>query len=81
MANLAIATSLAGITNLMTTQNPGKLFNVNNNYTHTITCNVGLTAGATMSIQTLVSGGTKTVGLQGVSSGNWSYLNIAWINP
>lgn len=80
LGNLSIATSAAGITDMMTTQNPGKLFNVNNNYTQTFTGNVGLPIGTTMTVQSLISGGTKTVGIQGASFGNWTYLNIQYIN-
>ncbi len=79
LGNLQIATSGAGITQMFTTCNPGKLFNVNNNYTQTVTANVGITAGTTVTIDTRLSGGTKTVGISGALSGVFTYLNIVYI--
>ncbi len=81
LGNLQIKTSDAGITQMFTTCNPGKLFNVNNNYSATVTANVGIVAGTTVTINTQLSGGTKTVGISGTGFGVFTYLNISYSRP
>lgn len=78
--NLQINTSGSFVSNAFTTCNPGKLFNIDNNYTATITANVGITSGTTMAINTRLSGGTKTVGFSGAGAGGiFTYLTIMFL--
>lgn len=80
LSNISYDTSAAGITQHFNTQNPGKIYNINGEFTQTITSNIGLPAGATFSILANVRGGSKTVGILGNSFGIFSYLNISWVN-
>lgn len=80
-SNVHIATNGPGNTDFMTQQNPGKIFNINNQFSQTVTANVGITAGTHLTINAMVSGSTKSVGITGNSFGIWTFLNIQWVNP
>lgn len=75
LANQFIETSPAAA-DYMSTFNPGVLRNANNNVSYTTTKFLGLNAGDSFNIQTMVSGSTKTVGISGGTGPFFTWLNV-----